>query len=41
MQALLRAAGYDFREGRAPGAPELEQGAVRQRIARVLLGGVE
>ena len=38
MTALLRGAGYEFREGRAPGAPELADGAARQRIAMVLLG---
>ena len=38
MTALLRGAGYEFREGRAPGAPELAEGAAQQRIALVLLG---
>ena len=38
MTALLRGAGHEFREGRAPGAPELAEGAVKQRIAMVLLG---
>ena len=38
MEALLQAAGYMFREGRAPGAPELAEGAAQQRIALVLLG---
>ena len=38
MRALLRGAGYEFREGRAPGTPELAEGAVQQRIAMVLLG---
>ena len=35
MLALLRAAGYEFREGRAPEAPELAEGAVQQRIVAV------
>ena len=38
MTALLQSAGYEFREGRAPGAPELAEGAAQQRIALVLLG---
>ena len=38
MLALLRDAGYEFREGRASGAPELAPGAVQQRIAMVLVG---
>ncbi len=38
MLALLRSAGYEFREGRAPGAPELAEGAVQQRGAMILLG---
>ena len=38
MEALLQAAGYAFREGRAPDAPELAEGAAQQRIALVLLG---
>ena len=38
MLALLGAAGYEFREGRAPGAPELDHGAVTQRTAMVELG---
>ena len=36
--ALLRGAGYEFREGRAPGAPQLAEGAAQQRIALVPLG---
>ena len=35
MRALLRAAGYTFREGRAPGAPELAEGATKVRLACV------
>ena len=38
MLALLQGAGYEFREGRAPGAPELAEGAVQQRVAMILLG---
>ena len=43
MTRLLHDAGFEFREGRAPGAPELADGAVQQRIAAlrialVLLG---
>ena len=38
MTKLLHGAGFEFREGRAPGAPEFADGAVRQRIAMVLLG---
>ena len=38
MRALLGAARYEFREGRAPGAPELAPDAVKQRVAAVLLG---
>ena len=35
---MMAAAGYEFRDGRAPGAPELAPDAVKQRIAAVLLG---
>ena len=38
MLALLHAAGYEFREGHPEGAPRLDPGAARQRIAMVLLG---
>ena len=41
MDALLRKAGCEFREGRPEGAPQLEKGAVQQRIALVLLGAAE
>ena len=35
MMARLRKGGYGFRTGRAPGAPELEEGAVTQRLASI------
>ena len=38
MTALLTAAGYEFRDGRAPGAPELTEGAAKIRLAAVMLG---
>ena len=38
MLALLENAGFEFRDGRAPGALELTPGAVKQRVAAVLLG---
>ncbi len=38
MLALLAKAGFEFRTGRAPGAPELAKRAVKQRIAAVALG---
>ena len=41
MIAHLEAAGCEFREGRPEGAPHLEDGAVQQRIAMVMLGGAE
>ena len=41
MLAHLEAAGCEFREGRPEGAPHLEDGAVQQRIAMVVLGGAE
>ena len=39
MVALLQAAGYTFREGRAPGAPELVDGATKVRLACVRRSG--
>ena len=36
MLMLLEAAGFEYREGRAPGAPRLAEGAVQQRIAVIL-----
>ena len=41
MLAHLETAGCEFREGRPEGAPLLEEGAVHQRIAMVLLGAAE
>ncbi len=41
MLAHLATAGCEFREGRPEGAPHLEDGAVQQRIAMVVLGGAE
>ena len=41
MLARLAAAGCEFREGRAEGAPVLDGGAVQQRIAMAMLGGAE
>ena len=38
MIELLEKAGYEFREGRAPGAPALAEGAAKQRIAWIQLG---
>ena len=38
MLAHLETAGCEFREGRPEGAPLLEEGAVHQRIAMVMLG---
>ena len=35
MTSLLSAAGFEFRSGRAHGAPELEEGAATLRIAAV------
>ena len=40
MIKLLRGAGFEFREGRAPGAPELADGAVQQRIAALCIAMV-
>ena len=40
MIKLLRGAGFEFREGRAPGAPELADGAVQQRIAALRIAMV-
>ena len=39
--AHLATAGCEFREGRPEGAPVLDDGAVHQRIAMVVLGGSE
>ena len=39
--AHLETAGCEFREGRPEGAPLLEEGAVHQRIALVVLGAAE
>ena len=41
MLAHLRRAGCEFREGRPEGAPQLEEGTVRQRVAMVVFGGAE
>ena len=41
MLAHLETAGCEFREGRPEGAPHLEDGAVQQRIAMVMLGAAE
>ena len=38
MKKLLLAAGFDFRPGRAVGAPELAKGAIQVRIGAVHLG---
>ncbi len=38
MTKLPNAAGFEFRAGRAPGAPALAEGAAKQRIAMVQLG---
>ena len=40
MIKLLRGAGFEFREGRAPGAPELADGAAQQRIAAIRIAMV-
>ena len=41
MLAHLETAGCEFRDGRPEGAPHLEDGAVQQRIAMVVLGAAE
>ena len=41
MLAHLTTAGCEFREGRPQGAPILDEGAVQQRIAMVMLGAAE
>ena len=41
MLAYLATAGCEFREGRPEGAPQLEDGAARQRIAMVVLSVAE
>ena len=41
MLSHLQEAGCEFREGAPSGAPKLEDGAVQQRIATVVLGKVK
>ena len=36
LQDLLARGGFQFREGRAPGAPALADGAAQQRIAAIM-----
>ena len=40
MKELLGIGGFSFRGGRAPGAPELADGAAQQRIAAIFGSGV-
>ena len=38
MRRLLTGAGYEFRPGRAAGAPRLADGAAKTRLGAVVLG---